>query len=311
MTICMLDAGQFIEKPEFLDPLKPFGEVKIFDGMPETVEEVVKRAGDAEVVAFAITQLTHEMIDCLPKLKVLQFIGTGMWNFVDVPYAESKGIKVLNIDAYGSNAVAEFAVSLAMSLNRNVVPGVNIVKAHGWSMDGLGGQEIAGSTVGVIGTGAIGRLVVEKFFGLGANVIACDIFENQYLKEKYGLKYYSMEEVFQRSDVITMHMKATKENEKVISEKLISLMKKNALLINVSRAELVDNEALYHALSEKRIRGFATDVYSSEPPSEFDNKIIDLPNVICSPHIGFYTEQANDNSIKMSVASIVKALEAQ
>ena len=97
----------------------------------------------------------------------------------------------------------------------------------------------------------------------------------------------------------------------MISEKLISLMKKNALLINVSRAELVDNEALYHALSEKRIRGFATDVYSSEPPSEFDNKIIDLPNVICSPHIGFYTEQANDNSIKMSVASIVKALEAQ
>ena len=129
MIICMLDAGQFIEKPEFLEPLKQYGEIRIFSGMPKSVDEVVARAGDAEVVAFAVTQLTHEMIDRLPKLKILQFIGTGMWNFVDVDYAVSKGIEVLNIDAYGSNAVAEFAVSLAMSMNRNIVPAVNILKA--------------------------------------------------------------------------------------------------------------------------------------------------------------------------------------
>ena len=91
MIICMLDAGQFIEKPEFLEPLKQYGEIRIFSGMPKSVDEVVARAGDAEVVAFAVTQLTHEMIDRLPKLKILQFIGTGMWNFVDVDYAVSKG----------------------------------------------------------------------------------------------------------------------------------------------------------------------------------------------------------------------------
>ena len=118
-----------------------------------------------------------------------------------------------------------------------------------------------------------------------------------------------MEDIFRLSDVITMHMKVTKENEKLIGEKFISLMKKNALLINVSRAELVDNEALYEALAAKRIRGLATDVYTSEPPCALDYKMIDLPNVICTPHIGFYTEQSNDNSIKMSVASIIKALE--
>lgn len=308
MIICMLDAGQFIEKPEFLEPLKQYGEIRIFSGMPENADEVVARAGDAEVVAFAVTQLTREMIDRLPKLKILQFIGTGMWNFVDVDYAVSKGIKVLNIDAYGSNAVAEFAVSLAMSMNRNIVPAVNIVKAHDWSTDGLGGQEIAGSTVGVIGTGSIGHLVAEKFFGLGANVVACDLYENEYLKEKYGLRYYSMENVFHMSDVITMHMKVTKENEKLIDRRLLSLMKPNALLINVSRAELVDNEALYEALSTGKIRGLATDVYTSEPPCALDYKMIDLPNVICTPHIGFYTEQSNDNSIRMSVASIIKAL---
>ncbi len=310
MKICILDAGQFIEKPEFLDPLKPFGEISVYSGMPKDADEVVARAQDAEVVAFAVMQLTREMIDRLPKLRILQFIGTGMWNFVDVDYATSKGIRVLNIDAYGSNAVAEFAVSLAMSMNRCVVPAVNLVKERRWDTDGLCGQEIAGSTVGVIGTGAIGRLVVEKFFGLGANVIACDIYENEYLKEKYGLKYHSMEDIFRLSDIITMHMKVTPENEKLIGRQLLSLMKKNALLINVSRAELVDNEALYEALAAGQIRGLATDVYTSEPPCALDYKMIDLPNVICTPHIGFYTEQSNDNSIKMSVASIVQALES-
>ena len=122
------------------------------------------------------------------------------------------------------------------------------------------------------------------------------------------MKYYSMEEIFRQSDIITMHMKVTKENEKLIGRRLISQMKPNALLINVSRAELIDNEALYEALAAKKIRGLATDVYTSEPPCELDYKMIDLPNVICTPHIGFYTEQSNDNSIKMSVNSIIKAL---
>ena len=267
------------------------------------------RAGDAEVVAFAVTQLTREMVDAMPKLKVLQFIGTGMWNFVDVDYAQSKGIKVLNIEAYGSNAVAEFAVCLTAALARNVVPAVNIIKSGGWDTDGLGGREIAGSTVGVIGTGAIGRLVVEKFIGLGAHVIANDIFESDYLKEKYGIEYVSLEEIFRRSDIISLHMKVTKENEKLIDRKYFSLMKKNALFINVARAELVNIEDLYDALSGGHIGGAAIDVFTSEPPGELEQKLTALPNVIGTPHIGFYTEQSNDNSIRMSAASIVKALE--
>lgn len=88
----------------------------MFDGIPASLEEVVERAGDAEIIAFALMQFTNEMLDNLPKLKTLQFIGTGVWNFVDVEYAESKGIKVLNIDGYGSNAVAEYAVAMTMAL---------------------------------------------------------------------------------------------------------------------------------------------------------------------------------------------------
>lgn len=308
MVICMLDAGQFIEKPELLEPLRKFGEIKIFSGMPETADEVVRRAGDAEVVAFAVTQLTREMIDRLPRLKVLQFIGTGMWNFVDVDYAASKGIRVLNIEAYGCNAVAEYAICLTAALIRNVVPAVNVLKAGGWDTAGLGGHEIAGSTVGVIGTGAIGRLVVEKFIGLGAHVIANDLFESDYLKQKYNLQYVSLEEIFKRSDIISLHMKATKENERLIDQTYLSLMKQNALFINAARAELVNVEDLYDALANGRIGGAAIDVFTSEPPGVLEQKLVQLPNVIGTPHIGFYTEQSNDNSIRMSVESIAKAL---
>ena len=98
------------------DRLRAIGEVEVFNGIPAGTEEVIDRAGDADVIAFGLMQFTEEMLDALPKLKVLQFIGTGMWNFVNVDYAESKGIRVLNIDGYGSNAVAEFATAMALSV---------------------------------------------------------------------------------------------------------------------------------------------------------------------------------------------------
>ena len=307
MKICFIDAKIFLDKPELLDPLRPLGEIEAYEGIPETADEVVARAGDADVIAFALMQFTHEMIDRLPNLKILQFIGTGMWNFVDVEYAQSKGIKVLNIEGYGSNAVAEFGVSMAMALNRKIAEADRILKAKTWDMEGLCGMEIAGSTVGVAGTGNIGRMVAEKYLALGADVVACDIFENESLKEK-GVKYVTFEEMFAAADIVSLHMKVTKDNERCINKALFDLMKPNALLINVARAELVDTDALYEALAEGKIAGAAIDVYNAEPPSEKDYRLAGLKNVIATPHIGFYTEQANDNSIIMSVDSIIKAL---
>lgn len=308
MKICFIDAAIFIDKPQLLDPLRAVGEVEVFEGIPASADEVVKRAKDAEVIAFSMMQFTNEMLDRLPKLKVLQFIGTGVWNFVDVDYAKSKGIEVLNIDGYGSNAVAEFALSMALTLAKKIPAANGIVKSGKWSADGMMGKEIKGSTVGVIGTGSIGRMVAEKYALLGAKVIACDIFENAELKEKYQIPYCSMEEIFAKADIITLHMKVTPENERGIGKELLSLMKKDALLINVARAELVDTKALYEALSGGAIGGAAIDVYDSEPPAESDYALASLDNVVATPHIAFYTEEANDNSIKMSVSSILVAL---
>lgn len=304
MKICFIDAGIFIDKPHLLDPLRELAEVVIYDGIPESVREVVERAADADVIAFGLMQFTNEMLDALPKLSVLQFIGTGVWNFVDVDYAERRGIKVLNIDGYGSNAVAEFAVAASMALTKKIVAADRVFKEDRWEIDGLMGKEIRNSTVGVIGTGSIGSMVAEKFSSLGAEVLACDIFENAFLKEKHNVVYKTIEEVFEESDIITLHMKVTKENEKMIDKRYFDRMKTGAVLINVARAELVDTQALYTALASGQLAGAVIDVYDREPPSEADRRLGKLENVIATPHIAYYTQEASDNSIRMTVSSI-------
>ena len=308
MKICLIDAGIYIDTPELLGALEAIGEVSVYEGLPTSVDEVVERAGDADVIAFGLMQFTNEMLDKLPKLKVLQFIGTGVWNFVDVKYAEKKGIKVLNIDGYGSNAVAEFAVSMAMALSKKLTMANSVLKEKRWSIEGLMGKEIAGCTVGVVGTGNIGRLTAEKFIALGAEVIACDIFESDYLKEKYNVKYVSMKELFEKSDIVTLHMKVTPENERTIDTGYFNIMKDGALLVNVARAELVNTKDLAEALKKGKPAAAAIDVYDSEPPREADMALAGLENVIATPHIAYNTQEAVDKSIIMTVESIIKAV---
>lgn len=309
MKICFIDAGIFIEKNELLDPLREIGDIDIYEGIPDSLEEVVRRGEDAEVIAFGLMQFTNEMIDSLPKLKLLQFIGTGVWNFVDVDYARSRGIEVRNIEGYGSNAVAEFAVAAGLSAARKITAGDRVLKTGRWTIDGLQGMEIRGSVVGVVGTGSIGRLVAEKYAALGAKVIACDIFENEQLKQDCNVEYYPMEDVFRKADLVTLHMKATKENERCINEKMFMLMKKGSVFVNAARAELVDHNALYDALDSGVLGAAAVDVYNFEPPAEEDYRLACRENVVATPHIGYYTQQANDNSIIMTAESILQAIQ--
>jgi phosphoglycerate dehydrogenase-like enzyme len=307
MNICIIDAKQFITDEKLIEPLYKLGNVSMYDGIPQGFDEAVKRAKDADIVLFALMKFTNEIIDNLPNLKVLQFIGTGVWNFVDVDYAEKKGIKVLNIEGYGNNAVAEFALSCAFSLARKITNADRILKERRWSLDNLEGIEIEGSVFGVVGTGNIGSIVAKKACLLGAEVIACDIYESDELKNKYGIKYVSLNEIFEKSDIISIHMKATKETEKIIGKDLLTKMKKGSLFINVARAELVDNELLYDLLKGGQIAGAAIDVYENEPPKDY--KLAELENVIATPHIGFYTKKANDNSIRLSVESVLNFLD--
>lgn len=307
MKFIFLDQDITIISPSYLDPLKERGTVEIYNTIPENEEQVVERAREADVIFFATTKITNEILDRLPKLKILQFLGTGVWNLVDMDYAEKKGVTVLNIEGYGNNAVAEYALALAFSLARNIPQAAEKMANREWSLKGLAGVEIQGSTFGVIGTGNIGAVVARKASLLGARVFAFDIFEQEGLKKDYGVQYVSLEKVVTEADFLTLHLKTTPKTRHIMNRNMIMSMKKSAFLINVARADLVDNDALYEALQEKRIRGAALDVFDIEPPKDY--RFTDLKNVITSPHMGFYTDKAVITMLTGYVRNVINTMD--
>ena len=306
MKTVFLDAGDFISDEKLIEPLLSLGEVVIYHDIPESSEEALTRMEGAEVVAFCLMQITNNMIDQLPDLRILQFIGTGVETFVDKTYAESKGIKVLNIEGYGNNAVAEFAIASAFAAARQIGLGDKLLRDGGWVTADCEGMEIAGSKYGVVGTGNIGNLVAQKASLLGAEVYAFDIYENEELKKIYNVKYVSLEELFRICDIISLHLTVNDATKGIVDSKLINMMKRGSVFVNVARAELVDEDALYDALVNKKIMAASIDVYTEEPPNNC--KLLELENVITTPHIGFYSKKASDNSIVMSVNSILSAI---
>ncbi|MDR1043412.1 MAG: hypothetical protein LBL54_05845 [Clostridiales Family XIII bacterium] len=308
MKTVFIDAGQFITDEAMIAPLKERGEVVVFSGVPQDINEAADRAKGAEAVAFGIMQISNELLDRLPKLRVLQFIGTGVTSFVDMEYAASKGISVLNLEGYGNNAVAEFGITMALAAARQVSLGNALVRSGEWVNAECEGLEIAGSKFGVVGTGNIGALVAEKASRLGAEVYCFDLFENEELKEAYGVKYVSLEEMFRTCNIVSLHLKINDKTAGIVSRKLIDSMPERSVLVNVARSALVDEDALYDALKSKRLLAAAIDVYEEEPPKNC--RFTELDNVILTPHIGYYTKKASDNSIAMAVRSIAEALQA-
>ena len=296
----------FINVEEILSPLRKLGEITYFDDEPCAQDVIYERAKDADVIIFSINQLTNDLIARFTNLKIVQFMGIGYKNYVDEDFCRSRGIKAFGVGEYGSNAVAEYAIALMFSLMRGITVGDSRMKKKDWDMKGLLGREIAGSTVGIFGTGAIGHLVAQKAAVLGAKVIATDLVENKELCEKYGVKYVSAEELMENADIVSIHLKFTKSTEKFISSDLLSRMKPRAFFVNTARAQVVDYEALRKILEAGKISGAAIDVHYGEPPVDWSLET--LPNVLATPHIGYFTEVANTNLLRKSVESVLKNL---
>ena len=297
----------FINGNEVIAPLKKLGEVCCYDDDPCPQEELYERASDADVIIFSINQLGNPLIEKLAqnkKLKHIQFMGIGYKSYVDEEFCRSLGISVLGVGEYGSNAIAEYAIALMLSSIRGIAVGDRRMKKHEWNMKGLLGGEIAGSTVGVVGTGAIGRLVAQKLHLLGAEVIAFDIREDRELIEKYGVRYVSLEELMRTSDIVSVHLKYTSQTEKIISAEMLSLMKPEAVFINTARAQVVDYDALLRMLKDGKISAAAVDVHYGEPPHDWD--LVCMDNVIATPHIAYFTAVANTNLLRKSVESVLK-----
>src|SRR5690554_1438569 len=266
-------------------------------------ETLKTRIKDADVIAIANTPLSGEVIDTAENLKYISVAFTG-YNHIDLEKCKEKGIKVSNAAGYSTHSVAEITFGLIISLLRNIVPLEAIVR-NGGTKDGYRQIDLNGKTLGVIGTGSIGSAVAEIGLAFGCKVIAYNRSEKPALISK-GVEYMSLDEVLKASDIVTLHTPLTDETKHLIDKDKLALMKPSSFIINTAVGPIIDNNALAEALRNGTIAGAGLDRVDMEPSVFADYPILDAPNVVLLPHIGFATEEAMVRRAVITFENIVK-----
>lgn len=239
------------------------------------------------------TKVTADLIEAAENLKVIGRAGVGVEN-IDVEAASKKGIVVMNTPGGNNVTTAEHTITLMLSLARHIPQAVASLKAGQWKRDKFMGVELCNKTLGVIGLGNVGRIVAERAVGLRMKVIGHDPFVLSENAARLGVELVSLEEIFKRSDFITVHVPLTNETRGLINRKAIAKMKKGVRIINCARGGIVDEKDLAEALKEGKVAGAALDVYVDEPPSP-DHPLVKMEQVITTPHLGASTDEAQLN----------------
>lgn len=290
-------------------------------------DENIDKAKDADIVSvFINSKVDKNIIDKLSNLKFIATRSTG-YDHIDYEYANAKEIKVSNVPAYGSFTVAEFAFALLLTLSRKIYDAYNNLReGSDFSISTLKGFDLRGKTIGVIGTGKIGKNLIKIAKGFGMNIIAYDLYPDLAYAKEYNFEYKKLEEVLSLADILSLHVPYCKENYHLINKENISLMKKGIYIINTARGELIDTDALVWGLEEKIIAGASLDVLEGERELKEeieilsdvskaekikdyktlleDHVLIDMPNVIVTPHIAFYSKEAEEEIVKTTIENI-------
>jgi D-lactate dehydrogenase len=288
--------------------LKSFGDAEISFIDEKLDEGNVALAKDADVLCvFTGSVVDKEKIDLMPSLKFIATRSTG-YDHVDVSYANTKGIKVSNVPAYGSETVAEFAFALILTLSRRVREATDALKKDGdyFVPKNVRGFDLNKKTLGVVGTGKIGKNVIHIARGFNMNVLAYDLYPDLEFAKANNFTYKSLPEVLAGSDIVTLHAPYTKENHHMINKENITLLKKGAYLINTARGELIETEALVSALKDGTVAGAGLDVLEGEREFKKGDTIpmLDMPNVVMTPHIAFDTREAEMRIMQTTVENI-------
>ena len=268
-----------------------------------TVDTCRLAEGYDAVCVFVNDDINKDVIDKLVEMNVrLIALRCAGYNNVDVGYAYGK-IHIVRVPAYSPYAVAEHAMALLLTSIRRIHKAYIRTKDFNFSLNGLTGFDLHGKTVGVIGTGKIGRIFIDICRGFGMNVIAYDKFP----AEGSGIEYVSLDELWERSDIISFHCPLTDENRHMVNADSIAKMKKGVVLINTSRGALIDTESLVEGIKQRKVGAACLDVYEEESNvffHDYSNHIVDddtlarlisMPNVIVTSHQAFLTEEALSN----------------
>jgi D-3-phosphoglycerate dehydrogenase len=265
----MRDAGLTVDVQDDITPEELLNVLPAYDGM----------------VVRSRTKVRQPLIDVCPNLKVIVRGGAGL-DTIDHEYARSRGITVMNTPLANGLSVAELALGYMFMLARSLYKATATMKAEKWDKKSFTGDEIGGKTLGIIGYGNIGHEVAIRAAALGMNVIAYDPFVTSH----NGAKMVTLDELLAEADYITLHLPKTKESANMLGAEQFARMKDGVRVINCARGGIVNEEALYEALTSGKVSGAALDVFAEEPPTDW--KLLKLDNVIASPHIGAGTREA-------------------
>lgn len=277
--------------------------LKVSTYKPLSAEELIPLVKDADALIVGNDKVTEKVINAGKKLKVISRYGVGYDN-VDLNAAKKKGIVVTNTPNTNNNSVADLVIGFLLVLARNLLAVNRIVRSGEWKR--IMGTEIYGKTLGIIGFGKIGKSVAKRAKGFEMEVLCYDVYPDLEFSKEYGITYCSLEELLKRSDIVTIHVPLTPETRGLIGERELGMMKPTAFLINTSRGGIVDERALYDTLSNKKIAGAALAVMEQEPP--INSPLLQLDNVVITPHIGGYTGEAINNMGIVAAKNIVLVL---
>ena len=285
----------------------------------------IKKFQNTEIISCFISSiLDQKTIASLPNLKFIATRSTG-FDHVDLKEATKRKISVANVPTYGENTVAEHTFALILTLSRNIHQSYLRTQKNNFSIEGLKGFDLCGKTIGVIGTGKIGSHVIRIANGFEMNVLAYDTFQNKKLAKEFGFSYVPLKKLLHNSDIITLHLPLLKQTEHIINTSTIQYIKKGALLINTARGGLIQTSALIQALDKKIISEVGLDVLEEENAileehhlsthgakhrKELgmlikNHKLLKKHNVIFTPHIAFYSQEAVDRITNTSIDNIL------
>lgn len=278
------------------------------DYLPEILQkELITKVKDYDVIIVrSRTKITKDIINSAIRTKLIARVGVGLDN-IDTLEAEKKNIEVINAGEASVNAVSELVLGLMLSLSRNIPNANNATKQGKWIKKDLMGVELKGKYLGIIGLGKIGRNVARLARGLRMNLIGYDVVPiDKTFAQEVSLITTDIKTLIESSDYITCHVPFTEQTKHLINKEMLSIMKDGSYLINTSRGEVIDEQALIECLKNKKIGGAALDVYETEPPT--NKELLELDNLICTPHIGAQTKEGQELASAVIAEKIIQKL---
>lgn len=292
--------------------LSKYADIKIAESTDE--QYLIEAVKDVDVIMVVYAEITEKIINSAPKLKGIVRYGIGVDN-VDIQAASKRKIPVANVPDYCIGTVADHTFALLLALNRKILLADKALRSgecRKWTSPSpkLMGLDLEGKTLGLIGVGKIGSAVAARAKGFGMRVIAYDPYVPKEIAEKLGIQLTDFETLLRNSDFISIHVPLTLETRGMIGEKELKQMKKTAYIINTARGPIIQEEALYKALKNGWIAGAGLDVYEKEPPDS-DNPLFKLENVVLTPHIAYYTQEAIRRLEMSAVKEAIRILQGQ